>query len=187
MATSAASLKNGSIVRITNPTVLPFDDPLKTQVVQAVGTSPNGRQVRSLSFVGADLYIGTAQGLAVIRNAVASTCQGGCNGVAVNDGMTGLDHVGVTGDGIDRLYLSVNGRGVFRYTVSSGVTAPVAFSGIDGGTGSTVPFAFVGGHSNLLQLDRLGNLWIGDDTSDGAANFTGRIWFISSGALSSIQ
>jgi hypothetical protein len=47
-----------------------------------------------------------------------------------------------------------------------------------------VPFAFVGGRSNLLQLDRLGNLWIGDDTSDGAANFTGRIWFISSGALS---
>ena len=75
-------LKNGSIVRITNPTIFPFDDPLKTQVVQAVGTSPNGRQVRSLAFVGPDLYVGTAQGLAVIRNAVASTCQGGCNGVA---------------------------------------------------------------------------------------------------------
>jgi hypothetical protein len=52
--------------------------------------------------------------------------------------------------------------------------------------GTVLPFAFVGGHSNLLQLDRLGNLWIGDDSSDGAFNFSGRVWYISAGALSSI-
>jgi hypothetical protein len=44
----------------------------------------------------------------------------------------------------------------------------------------------VGGASNLMQLDRLGNLWIGDDSSDGKFNFTGRIWYISAGALSNI-
>jgi hypothetical protein len=47
------------------------------------------------------------------------------------------------------------------------------------------PFALVGGHTNLLQLDRLGNLWIGDDPSDGTGNFQGRLWCISAGALSS--
>jgi hypothetical protein len=36
------------------------------------------------------------------------------------------------------------------------------------------------------MLDRLGNLWIGDDTSDGVANFSGRIWYISAGALPNI-
>jgi hypothetical protein len=49
-----------------------------------------------------------------------------------------------------------------------------------------VPFAFVGGHSNLLLLDRLGNLWIGDDTSDGAANNAGRLWSISAGTLATL-
>jgi hypothetical protein len=89
-------LKNGNVVRITNPTVLPFNDPLKTQVVQSVGTAPNGRPVRSLTFVGANLYLGTPDGLSVIKNATASTCLGGCNGVPVVDGFTGMDHVGLT-------------------------------------------------------------------------------------------
>jgi hypothetical protein len=179
-------LKNGTVVRIVNPNVFPFDDPLKTQVVQSVGSSPNGRPVRSLTFAGRDLYLATADGLSVIRNAIAPTCLGGCNGVPVVDGFTGIDHVGLTGDGINRLYLSINGRGVYRYTISSGATALVSTGGFDANTGALLTFAFVGGHSNLLQLDRLGNLWIGDDTSDGAANFTGRIWYVSAGALSNI-
>ena len=49
-----------------------------------------------------------------------------------------------------------------------------------------VPYAFVGGHANLLLLDRLGNLWIGDDTSDGAINNAGRLWYISAGALATL-
>ncbi len=179
-------LKNGNVVRITNPTVLPFNDPLKTQVVQSVGSSPNGRPVRSLVFAGSDLYVATTDGLSVIRNAIAATCQGGCNGVPVADGFTGTDHVGLTSDGINRVYASVNGHGVYRYTVSTGAMTLIATGGIDGNSGAAVPFAFVGGHSNLLQLDRLGNLWIGDDPSDGVANFSGRIWYISAGALSNI-
>jgi hypothetical protein len=51
----------------------------------------------------------TTDGLAVIRNAVAATCQGGCNGTPVVDGFTGVAHVGVTSDGINKLYMSVNG------------------------------------------------------------------------------
>ena len=181
-----AFLKNGNVVRIVNPNVLPFNDPLKTQTVQAVGTAPNARAIRSMVFSGRDLYLATSDGLAVIRNAVAPTCLGGCNGVALADGFAGVEHVGLTGDGLNRLYVAINGRGVYRYTISSGAMTLISMGGLDANSGIATPFAFVGGHSNLLQLDRLGNLWIGDDTSDGKANFTGRIWYISAGALSNI-
>jgi hypothetical protein len=179
-------LKNGNIVRIVNPLVDPSNDPNRTQIIQSVGTSPNGRPVRSLAFVGADLYLASSDSLSVIKNAVASTCQGGCNGVPVSDGFSGTAHAGLTSDGINRLYIAINGQGVWRYTISSGAMQLISTSGTNPETGATLTFAFVGGHSNLLQLDRLGNLWIGDDSSDGAFNFSGRIWYISSGALSSI-
>jgi hypothetical protein len=176
-------LKNGNVVRIVRPT-LDNSDP--AQIVQSVGTAPNGRPIRSLVFVGPDLYLGSADGLAVIKNAVATTCQGGCNGVHISDGFSGIEHVGLSTDGINRIYMAINGHGVFRYTISSGVTQVVSTGGSDPNTGALLTFAFVGGHSNLVNLDRLGNLWIGDDTSDGLFNFSGRIWYISAGALSTI-
>ncbi|HET6181731.1 MAG TPA: hypothetical protein VFE61_32735 [Candidatus Sulfotelmatobacter sp.] len=176
-------LKNSNIVRIVNPTLDPTN---KTQIVQSVGTAPNGHPVRSLAFVGTDLYLGTSSGLAVIKNAVASTCLGGCNGVAVSDGFPGAQHVGLATDGLNRLYMAINGQGVWRYTISTGAMHLISTGGNNPSTGVTNTFAFVGGNSNLVMLDRLGNLWIGDDTSDGAANFSGRTWYISAGALSRI-
>jgi hypothetical protein len=178
-------LKNGNVVRIVNPLVDPSNDPNKTQIVQSVGSSPNGRPVRSLTFAGPDLYLGTADGLSFIKNAIATTCQGGCNAVHISDGFSGVDHVGLTSDGINRIYMSINGQGVFRYTISSQSTQLISAGGADP-NGVFLPFAFVGGHTNMLNLDRLGNLWIGDDTSDGLFNFSGRIFYISAGALSSI-
>jgi hypothetical protein len=179
-------LKNGNVVRITNPTA-ELADPVqaKTQVVQSVGTAPNGRPVRGLAFVGADLYLATTDGLAVIRNAIAPTCLGGCNGAAVADGFAGIAHLGITTDGLDRIYEAVPGA-VWRYTISSGKRALVSTGGPDPNTGAALTFAFVGGHSNLLQLDRLGNLWIGDDIGDGRLNFSGRIWYIPAGTLAAI-
>ncbi|HLK66118.1 MAG TPA: hypothetical protein VKU19_21940 [Bryobacteraceae bacterium] len=59
--------------------------------------------------------------------------------------------------------------------------------GINRDTGATPGFLFVGGHRKLTaNLDRLGNLWICDDTSDGRANCTGCVWYISAGALTTI-
>jgi hypothetical protein len=178
-------LKNGNVVRIVNPQIDPAADVNKTQIVQSVGTAPNGRAVRSMTFVGPDLYLGTSDGLSVIKNAVATTCLGGCNAVRISDGFSGVDHVGLTTDGINRIYMSINGAGVWRYTINTQSTQLISTGGTDP-NGTVLTFAFVGGHSNLLQLDRLGNLWIGDDISDGARNFDGRIWYISAGALSSI-
>jgi hypothetical protein len=176
-------LKNGNVVRIVNPTLDPNDP---RQIVQSVGTAPNGRPVRSMAFVGPDLYLASSDSLSVIKNAVAPSCQGGCNGVAVADGFAGTAHLGITSDGINRLYIAINGQGVWRYTISSKAMQLVSTGGPDPLTNAPLTFAFVGGNSNLTQLDRLGNLWIGDDVSDGRFNFQGRIWYISAAALASI-
>ena len=177
-------LKNGNVVRILHPTLDPSD---ASQIVQSVGSSPNGRPVRSLAFVGADLYVASTGGLSVIKNAISTACLGGCNGAVVADGFNGVAHVGIASDGINRLYMAINGHGVWRYSISNGAMQLVSTGGADGNTGATLPYAFVGGNSNMVMLDRLGNLWIGDDVSDGAANFSGRIWYISAAQLGTVQ
>lgn len=181
-------LKNGNVVRLKNPTVDPNDPSVApTQIVQSVGTSPNGRPIRSLAFVGANLYLATTDGLSVITNAVSPQCLGGCNGVPVPDGFAGATHVGLTSNDPNTLYMSINGSGVWRYTISTQTTTLIATSGTNPVTGAVVPFAFVGGHGNLLQLDHEGNLWVGDDSGDGLLNFSGRIWYISAASLATIQ
>ena len=168
-------LKNGNIKRVTNPSL--SNPTPQTQTVESVGSTPNGRSMRAMAFVGPDLYVATDQGLAVVRNAGACLGNaGGCgNAVAVADGFAGASHVGLASDGVSRLYFSV-GAGVFRYTPADQRVVPVA-SG----------FAFVGGHTNTLTLDGFGNLWIGDDTTDGTLNFTGRLWRVPSASLASIH
>jgi len=176
--------KSGNVVRVTNPQASAFD-PNFPQIVQSVGTSPNGRPIRSLAFVGPDLYMATSDSLSVIRNAIAKTCVGGCNGVVLQDGFSGADHVGLTTDGINRLYMSINGQGVFRFTINPQSTTLISTGGTNP-DGVFETFAFVGGHTNMLFLDRLGNLWVGDDIGDGRLNFQGRIFTISAGQLAGI-
>lgn len=172
-------LKNGNIKRILDP----YNG--TTQVVQSVGSTPNGRPMRAMAFVGTDLYLASSDSLSVIRGAVNPACQGGCNAQIVVDGFVGTGHVGLTTDGIDRLYFAVNNQ-VWRYSISGGSSSPVSTAGVDP-TGVNLPYVFQGGRTNLLQLDRLGNLWIGDDPSDGALNFRGRVFYISAGALAGVQ
>lgn len=180
-------LKNGNIVRLVNPTADPNDPAVaKTQIVQSVGTAPNGRPVRSVVFIGSDLYLATTDGLSVIKNAISPQCLGGCNGVPVADGFTGVAHLGLTSNNPNVLYMSINGQGVWRYTISTQTSTLIARGGTDPNTGAAVNFAFVGGHSNLLQLDYQGNLWVGDDSGDGLTNFTGRIWYLSAASLATI-
>jgi hypothetical protein len=176
-------LKNGNVKRIVNPYL---DGTNKAQIVQSVGGIPNGRPARAFTFVGSDLYIAYTEGLAVIHSATATTCQGGCNATVVPDGFPGQNHVGLTADAAGHLYVAINGNGVWRYTLANGAMTQVSTGGNDPNTGAPLTFAFVGGHTNLLQVDAIGNLWIGDDTSDGTFNFTGRIWSISAGALAQI-
>lgn len=165
-------LKNGNIKRIVNPGVI--NPTSQKQTVESVGGSPNGRPILSMAFLGADLYIGTDQGLSVVRN--ATTCvgnAGGCGNAVLR--LTGAT-VAVTTDGVGKVYFSANAGGtVYRYTPADGHVIPVA-------TG----FLFVGGHTNTLTLDGFGNLWVGDDTSDGTLNFTGRLWRVPAALLQTL-
>jgi hypothetical protein len=82
--------------------------------------------------------------------------QRGCNGVHISEGFSGVDRVGLTTDGINRLYISINGQGVWRYTISTRAMQLVSTGGNDPNTGALLAFAFVGAYSNLLKLGPAG-------------------------------
>ena len=168
-------LKNGNIKRITNPST--FNPSPTNQTVESVGSTPNGRPMRAMAFLGPDLYVATDQGLGVVRN--AANCinnAAGCgNAVPVQDGFAGRAHVGLTTDGASQVYFSTGGS-VFRYTPADQRVVAVANG-----------FLFVDGHTNTLSVDSFGNLWIGDDPSDGAFNFSGRLWRVPAARLATVQ
>lgn len=177
------NLKNGDIKRILNPGVG------TTQVVQSVGKTPNGRTVRSMAFVGNDLYIGASDTLSVIVGATNQTvCQGGCNATALPDGFSGAAHVGVAAAGADSLYFAVGGgvNQIWHYTPATGAFALVSSGGVDRDGLNAAAFTFVDSKSNLLNVDPSGNLWIGDDTSSGTIAGAGRIWTISAAQLATV-
>jgi hypothetical protein len=177
------NLKNGDIKRILNPAVG------NTQVVQSVGKTPNGRPVRSLAFFGNDLYIGSSDTLSRIGGATQATCQGGCNAAALADGFAGQPHVGLAADSTG-IYFAVAGsvNQVWHVTpmVGGDAFAEVSAGGVDGNGNNAGGFAFVSAKCNLFQLDPSGNLWIGDDTSNGTVPGNGRIWTINSAQLASV-
>ena len=84
------------------------------------------------------------------------------NAVRVQNGFSGLTHVSVTTDGAGNVYFALNGAEPFTVTPRRWSVVPVS-SG----------FLFVGGHTNALSLDPFGNLWVGDDPSDGGFKFSG--------------
>lgn len=177
------NMKNGNVQRITNPTT-PNPQPF-TQTVEAVGGSFQGRPVLAMGFLGHDLYLGTDQGLNVIRN--ADTCvgnQGGCgNAVSIVDGFVGASHPGITVDAnVQAVYFSVAARvaggagAVYRLTMDGRIVQV------------TSGFAFVATHNNTLALDTDGNLWVGDTRPgavEGSTN-SGRLSRMPAAALASI-
>jgi hypothetical protein len=180
-------LKSGNVKRIVNPGVG------TTQVVQSVGSTPQGHPSRAFAFVGNDLYIASIDAFSVIHNATAGTCTGGCNATVISDGFSGIAHTGATSDGTDAVYFSVSGNvqipgssQVWRYSTVTGLFTFVAEGGADRNGANASNFSFVGGKTNLLTLDAGGNLWIGDDTSNGTAVGAGRIWTVSAASLATL-
>ncbi len=174
-------LKSGNIKRVLNPAVG------TTQVVQSVGSTPNGHFGRALAFLGNDLYVGSIDALSIVHNATSSSCSGGCNATVIADGFPGVPHVGLTSDGVGGVYFAVSGYNqVWRYTPSTGLFAFIAQGGTDRNGNNGSKFSFVSSKCNLLTLDPGGNLWIGDDTSNATSVGAGRLWTVSSLALSSI-
>lgn len=174
-------LKSGNIKRVLNPAVGTM------QVVQSIGSTPNGHFGRALAFLGNDLYVGSIDAFSVVHNATSASCSGGCNATVIADGFPGVPHIGLTSDGVGSVYFAVSGYDqVWRYTPTTGLFAFISQSGVDRTGNNASPFSFVPGKCNLLALDPAGNLWLGDDTSNATAVGAGRLWTVSSLALSSI-
>src|SRR5262249_41587673 len=141
-----AFLKSGNVKRVVNPGVG------TTQVVQSVGSTPNGHPTRALAFVGNDLWVASIDALSVIHNAISPACTGGCNGVAISDGFPGVVHTGVAYDGLDGLYFAVAGNPlipgssqVWRLSMSTGLYTFIAQGGADRAGGNASNFSFVAG------------------------------------------
>lgn len=178
-------LKSGNVKKILNRGVG------TTQVVQSVGNTPQGHPARAFAFAGNDLYIASIDALSVIHNATAANCTGGCNATVIGDGFSGVAHTGAASDGADTVYFSVagsftGGSQVWRYTASTQLFAFVAEGGADRNGANASNFSFVSVKTNLLTLDAGGNLWIGDDPSNGTAVGAGRLWTISSVSLGTL-
>lgn len=168
-------LTSGDIVRLPVAT-MQAPPACQAPPVVTIGKSIKGGRVNGLAFVGGDLYVAGKDGLTKIPN--AASCLGGCVSQLV-PGSANAGHFGIWADGIDTVYY-LRDANVMRYRISTGVHEVFANSGsLPDGTVSS--FMFVGGQPNLITQDIYGNLWIGDDTSDGAANASGRVWFIAAG------
>lgn len=179
-------LKSGNVKRVLNPGAG------TTQVVQSVGGTPSGHPSRAFAFVGTDLYIASVDAFSVIHNATNTSCTGGCNAVSINDGFSGVPHVGMTTDGAN-VFFSVAGNSqipgssqVWRYTPTTALYSFVAQGGADRNGANASNFSFASGKTNLLAPDSGGNLWIGDDTSNAATQGAGRLWTVSGAALASL-
>ena len=180
-------LKSGNVKGIIGPE---FGS---TQVVQSVGSTPQGHPARGFAFAGNDLYIASVDAFSVIHNATSTSCTGGCNAVTISDGFSGTVHTGVTSNGGDTVYFAVAGSAqipgssqIWRYTPSTATYAFVSQGGGDKNGAHPSNFSFTAAKTNLLALDGGGNLWIGDDTSGTGAVGAGRLWTIGAVALSGL-
>src|SRR5215469_13508866 len=150
-------LKSGNVKRILNPGVG------STQVVQSVGNTPQGHPARAFAFVGNDLFIASVDSLSVIQNATSSSCTGGCNAVAINDGFSGVSHTGLAYDGANALYFAVAGNPqipgssqVWRLSFATALYTFVAQGGADRNGSNASNFSFNAAKTNLLMLDAAG-------------------------------
>lgn len=169
-------LTSGDILRLAVATTA-APPACQMPVATTIGKSIFGGRVNGLAFVGSDLYLAGKDGLTRIPN--ATLCLSGCLSQAVPGSAAKVNHAGIWADGINTVYY-LRDNNVMSYSVSSGIHQVYASTGTLA-DGTVCTFAFVGGQSNLLTRDLYGNVWVGDDTSDGTGNAAGRVWFIAAG------
>lgn len=158
-------LKNGNVIRVTNP--------LGSPSYATVGRSSDGRPLNALAFVGADLYLAEASGVGKIAS--ATSCTIGCVAVrapinatsptalAFNGTSLFVDDTPFTNSIIRRV--AVTGDGSDVVLAHTGVFAD----------GTTSRFQNVSG----LSFDQAGNLLVGDDPAAGGTPGQGRLWRVA--------
>lgn len=156
-------LKNGNIVRVTNPA--------GAATTNSAGQSSDGRRVVSLAFAGADLYLAEGAQVGRIRTITATSCTGGCK--ATTAGLTVSTPLSVAVDpATSHLYIG-HLTGVARANVSAtGASGQVSYATTGSYPGGSTPLDAV----SALAIAPTGDLYLGDDPSQGAQNLTGRLW-----------
>jgi hypothetical protein len=150
---------NGDIKRITNP----FGDPL-TQQAEQVGKAASGRgPVRSLTFMGDNLFIADTGAIGMERIASASACRGNCNATPMF-GTLGISN-SISSDRTRYIYME-NGTRVLRYDTTT-TNSVVIFSSNGVQNGQTFGYGTIWGVS-VDQPTR--DVFVGGDpTAPGAA------------------
>lgn len=157
------SLKTNDINRIANPGSNPA-----LQTVDKFGSSMRVG-VLGLTFAGNDLYL--AEGVAVTKI-------GRAGGNAVATSIMVQAPTAITSDNRDVLFIAdtpTADSAILRFTISANTHEIFANTGID--LAIMTPFRFVRG----LSLSPAGNLFIGDDPTDGAMVMRGHVWTIAAG------
>lgn len=157
-------LKNGNIVRITNPSGF-------TQTIQSVGSSSDGHPVRRLAFVGSALYLAETGGVTRIVDATSSACTGGCK--ATPSGLPIAAPKALAVDGLSTLYVATDAI-VYRLDPSGLVT--YSASGVVNG----LPVSYL--NASALAVDPSGDLFIGDDPTGGIPIQNGRAFEVAAGS-----
>lgn len=166
----ASFLKNGSIVRITNPAG-------QTQTVQSVGSSSDGRRVLALTFLGNDLYLAETAAITRIVNATSALCTGGCKAKLVRGTEAITAPGGIATDGTFLFIADTVNPYVYRFTISTGTLDFYSTTGMVNGVG--VPYEFI----SSLGFDPAGNLYVGDDPTEGGFILQGRIFAVAPGPI----
>ncbi len=153
-------LNSSAIVRVVGPGS-------GTPTIQAVGTSGNGGGVRSLAFVGNDLYLAESNG--VTRITGADTCTGACAATPVA-GTNVAAPLSLTANAT-HLYIG-NAVAVHRYNLSTGVQELFGDTGTAAVLGNTVTPPLI----NVTSLALEGTtLYVADDPN-GGDNLKARVW-----------
>jgi hypothetical protein len=164
-------LRSPDIKRILNPLVG------TTQVVESVGTAPEGKKLRALAFLGTSLYMATEIGIGVINQATNAVGHIP-NSILIPVATTGSAHLAIASDGVSNLFFSVMGSVgvIYDIPVTPGITPNFAFPKLalaEGPGFGTRTWNFPKGHTSMLAFDPNGNLWIGEDLSPEAAISSG--------------
>ncbi len=163
-------LKNGTINKITTPATTPG-------AAAKIGQSSNGAGVKSMTFIGPDLYLAETQSVTMLLRASPSLTRGTAVvvGAATQKGQTPPLNVSnplsLASDGVDLLYIGSAAQ-VDQWSISQNHDTVYASSGVIGT--ATTAFKNVFG----LSLGPNNVLYAGDDPTAGAPSGQGHVYQI---------
>jgi streptogramin lyase len=160
-------LKNGNISRIATPAGA-------SQIVEAAGSSSDGRRVVGLAFVDWDLYLAEKDQVTRIGCATSTLCKGSCKATAI--GVNVATPGALTADDTNRILYTADLTKVYRFTLATSTLDTMSSQGSLNGT--NINFQNI----SAVGLNGSGDLFIGDDPTAGASPSQGHLWMLPAGS-----